>query len=289
MAAHHPSYVELKLDRRFYRPGDLVTGVATVVTSKPKRFEYVRVSLEGKTELEVSPRDVGLFDAFYSPPEPVLWIRRQLDVSKNGTFNVGRNVFTFEFALAPSTSHDLLETLKGLCIRTTYNVTVNVNRGFSSRVLSTECELYVQVPRLTIDRVLPETSKQFRFNNMMLGEIQTYCSLQSPIAGHLMIVASDNGQSADFISVELELVRIEDVAWGEDAIREICVVQTTQVADGTLPAGATIPFFFIVPRLVVSPTYDCSQFQVSYAMNILLLVKGSTEVLSRSVPITFYR
>jgi len=54
--SEHPSYVELRLDKRVYRPGELVAGIATVVVSRPKRFDSVRVTLEGKTELEVSPK-----------------------------------------------------------------------------------------------------------------------------------------------------------------------------------------------------------------------------------------
>ena len=55
-SVNHPSYVELRLDRRIYRPGDLVTGGVTVVTSRPKRFDNIKVRLEGKTELEVSAK-----------------------------------------------------------------------------------------------------------------------------------------------------------------------------------------------------------------------------------------
>ena len=51
-----PSYVELRLDRRQYIPGDLVSGEVTVVVSRPKRFDTITVTLEGRTELDVSPK-----------------------------------------------------------------------------------------------------------------------------------------------------------------------------------------------------------------------------------------
>jgi hypothetical protein len=51
-----PSYVELRLDRRLYVPGDLVSGEIAVIVSRPKRFDTITVTLEGKTELDVSPK-----------------------------------------------------------------------------------------------------------------------------------------------------------------------------------------------------------------------------------------
>jgi hypothetical protein len=232
-----------------------------------------------------------LFDAFYSPPEPVVWIKRHVEVAKNGHFQLGRNVYSFELALAPTTSRQLVETLKGFCIRTNYVVSVSVNRGFSSRTVSTECELYVQVPNdsLSIGRSLPQPQlQQFKINDILSGEVQSTVQLGNPIMGHVMIL--ENSTKSQYTSVELELVRIEDVHWGEESIREVCEIHTMQIIDGMLSNGTLVPFFFVVPRLAASPSYSCEEFEVSYFLNVLVILKSSEgEVLSRNLPITFLR
>ena len=285
VVTNHPSFVELRLDRRLYRPGDLVTGTVTVVTSKPKRFDSIKVYLEGKTQLEVSAREVGLFEAFYSPPEPIYWVKRTSELSRNGQFVTGRNTYSFELALAPTLSRDIVETLKGLCIRTTYMIGVTVNRGLMSRTLATECELYVQVPNQALQKTVTP-SNQFKFNDILAGEIQSLVRLGSPISGHL--VALGNINKVQYSSVEVELVRVEDVFWGEDSLREICPVQAIQIADGMIPQGTLVPFFFVVPRLVVSPSYGCDEFQVSYFLNVLVTFKDGEEE-TRNIPITVIR
>ena len=280
------SYVELKLDRRVYLPGDLVAGAVTVVSTKNKRFDYIKVTLEGKTELEVSARAVGLFDAFYSPPEAIQWISRPQEIARGGTFEIGKNVYSFELALAPTSSRNLVETLKGSSIRTTYVVSVLVSRGFPSRVLSTECELHVQVPTIPIPN-LSIPPNQFKFPDLLVGEMQSIVKLPSTISGHVVILPS---KKYTIKYVELELVREESIFWGdEELVQDFYGVQNIQIVDGDLPSGSLVPFFFVVPRLLVSPTCRQGEFQVMYYMQVIVSVKEIDIILERKVPITFVR
>lgn len=67
-ASNLPSYVELRLDRRTYIPGDLVSGEVAVIVSRPKRFDTIKLTLEGRTELDISPKGelFGFISCVYS-------------------------------------------------------------------------------------------------------------------------------------------------------------------------------------------------------------------------------
>lgn len=228
---------------------------------------------------------MGLFEAFYSPPEPIVWVHRTNEIARNGTFNTGKNTYTFEFALAPTSHRDLVETLKGMSIRTIYTVRVEVYRGLTSRTLTTECELFVQVPHATLKPNINNTPpNQFKLGDFIQGEVQSLASVSEPLCGHISA-----GKAANtFESVELELIRVEDVFWGEESLREVCVVHVQQIVDGPLDAGTMVPFSMVIPRLIVAPSQATDEFQVSYYMNVVVIIKGS-EPITKSVPITFIR
>jgi hypothetical protein len=228
---------------------------------------------------------VGLFEAFYSPPEPIIWMKRVAELARSSHFNPGRNKFQFELALAPTSSRDLIETLKGVSIRTTYVVRVVVNRGLTSRTLSTECELYVQVPNVQLQRALTPPT-QFKIADTLVGEIQSLSTLGTPLSGQ--ITAKRRLAEASVLSVDIELNRIEDIFWGEDALREVHLIHTQQIIDGPIKEHTVVPFFFIIPRLIISPSFACTEFQVSYCVRVVVTYKDE-DPEERNVMVTFIR
>lgn len=275
--------MDLTLDKRVYRPGDLVTGLITIMThSLNKRFDYVRVSVHGKTTLGVSPASVGLFEAFYAPPEPVIWLKRQTDLARNGSLALGRNDFTFELALAPTTARQLVETLKGDCVQTVYTIDVEVYRGIIARTLYTQCEFQVQVP----EPVNQSKPTLFKVDDVLVGEVMGIVYLPKPIVGHVVILPSRKS----IVGVEVELIRMEDVYWGgeEDFVSETHVIQSIQIIDGCLASHSTVPFSIVVPRLIASPTVSCPEFQVNYGINVVVTFQDGT-ASNRLVHLLFAR
>lgn len=94
----------------------------------------------------ISPRSVGLFEAFYSSMKPITLLAADIEIAEGGRLEEGETEFPFEFDVDALEGQELLETYHGVFVNITYEVTVTMTRGaFSKDLMSTE-EFYVQIP-----------------------------------------------------------------------------------------------------------------------------------------------
>lgn len=277
------SRCEIRLDKSRYFPGDLVTGVVSVWVSRPKPFESVRVWLEGKTELQITAKSVGLFDTFTAPPEAVVWVDRSQTIAAQGQLlpPASENRFAFEFPLAATQARQFMETLHGMSISTSYSVSCEVRRGMFARTLAASCEFQVQfVPSAPPLRASKPC--RFRLNHAVQGELaSTVCALSQPITGHVACLGGE------VVSVDLELLRVEHVFWGEEEqVEQVCVVKRSQIVDG--PVLGQVEFALVIPHLLASSTTLADEFSVTYQLAVCATLTSGA-ALSQLIPITLYR
>lgn len=95
---------------------ETVSGVVVVESRAEARHEGLSLSLEGSASMQLSAKNVGIFEAFYSAAKPVPLIGYALEVAKAGRLPAGRTELPFEMPLRPRSGRTLYETYHGVFI-----------------------------------------------------------------------------------------------------------------------------------------------------------------------------
>ena len=145
------SFLEIKLNRvdRIYRPGDNVSGVVVVDTTKSQGFSYSALNMKvlGEINLKQMASSVGVFEAFFSNIHPLTVVDLEVEVAKAGSVPKGVTEIPFEFELLPVRGERrLYETYHGVYVNTIYTIGVECVRGILSKNLKREVEFIVEVP-----------------------------------------------------------------------------------------------------------------------------------------------
>jgi hypothetical protein len=320
------SNVEVCEDRvnRTYRTGDVVSGVVAVRSHQASMaLSGASVVLEGATRLHLNARNVGLLEAFYSNIEPQLVFRKEVVLSGAARLVDGKAEWPFRIELSPSASErlhgegqqqQLCETYHGVYIQTEYVLRAEVTRGLLSTNLLRELEVLVEVPSpraagaaleerarrslvpftLTSESVLRNSAAtlgaagyhqrrlpRFRISGALH---RTLCAVSEPLTGELIVEESD----VPIASIELQLVRLESVAFAEGVAQEATEVQNLQVGDGDVCRQLVLPLYAVFPRLFTCPTMLSERFKVEFELNIIVLFKDGTLILEQ-FPLTLYR
>ncbi|KAK9266178.1 hypothetical protein L1049_027243 [Liquidambar formosana] len=98
------------------------------------------------------------------------------------------------------------------------------------------------------------------------GKMSTQCSLLDPISGELMVEAS----AVPIHSIDIHLLRVESILVGEKIVTETSLIQTTQIADGDVCRGMTLPIYVILPRLLTCPTVLAGPFSIEFKVSIVI-------------------
>jgi hypothetical protein len=89
-------------------------------------------------------------------------------------------------------------------------------------------------------------------------------------------------------SIELQLVRIEDVAHTEGTVKEKTEIQNLQLGSGDVARDLTIPIYMIFPRLFTCPTMITAGFKVEFEINLIILF-AENYMVQENFPVTLYR
>mmetsp|Transcript_5363 Transcript_5363/g.6768 ORF Transcript_5363/g.6768 Transcript_5363/m.6768 type:complete len:311 (+) Transcript_5363:212-1144(+) len=308
------STVEIRLDRvdRTYAAGETVKGVVVISTHhKSMSHGDIVLNIEGMTRVQLNARNVGLFEAFYEGITPLVLMQSQLNVHHAGKVSGGRTEFPFEFDLAPTEKSisRLYETYHGVYVKTKYEINVELNRGMLSTALSCKQEFIVEVPRgdqnqkqvedgdaendtgvsfsltpQSLENVNKSTLEKMSPFNITGKFHRLNCPITEPITGEVIIDSSDEVIE----SIDVQLVRVETVAYMDGHAREATEVQNIQVGDGDVCRGLAIPIFIVFPRLFVCPTMLTKTYKVEFELNLSVLFKHGYMV-TENFPIKIYR
>ncbi|OVA15180.1 Vacuolar protein sorting-associated protein 26 [Macleaya cordata] len=279
--------IELKLSRsnRIYRPNEPIAG--KIITKFPSSISHqgIRLTATGTVNLQVRGGTAGVIESLYGVVKPVTIVTKSVEVRSSGKLSSGTTEIPFSVILRQQ-GHDgseiFYETFHGANISIQYLVTADVMRGYLHKSLSATLEFIIESENanllqapvcpemvsfyITQDTqrhpLLPELVSGFR----VIGKIPTQCSLLDPINGELTVESS----AIPINSIDIHLLRLESILVGEKIVTETSLVQTTQIADGDVCRGMTLPIYVILPRLLTCPAIFAGPFSVEFQISIVI-------------------
>jgi len=280
--------LEVKLSRldRVYRPPDVVDGSVVVNSASSISHQGIRLTAVGTIMLQLSARQVGVFEALYTSVKPIQLLHKVVDIEAAGKIRPGKTEIPFHISLDPSKgalSPHLYESFHGAYINIQYLITAEIMRGYLQRPLTATVEFMVegkrdQVPRGRLEPtpvnfyITQDTQKHMiapvlRSGGFKVtGWVATQCSLSEYVTGEVTVEHS----AAPIYSIDVQLLRVESVASGDKMATETSEIQSTQVADGDICKGLPMPIYMVLPRLFTCPTLSAGAFSLEFELSIVI-------------------
>jgi hypothetical protein len=296
--------IRLKRVNKIYGDGDDLTGVVVFDCKSESRHEGITLSVEGLVNMQLSSKNVGIFEAFYNSVKPVPLISYSLEMKKAGKLPVGRTEMAFELPLKPKGNKVLFETYHGVFITVQYMLKCEVKRSMLNKDLQKVVEFIVEYkstpgpclePRSLDTKpvtftITPESlqnvkdkSKVPRFK--VSGRLDaTVCKLSDPLTGELCVEYCE----APIRSIELQLVRVETCGCAEGYARDATEIQNIQIGEGDVCRGIVIPIHMIFPRLFTCPSLVTTNFKIEFEVNVVAIFEDN-HLITENFPIKLIR
>ncbi|CAN7979458.1 unnamed protein product [Ixodes pacificus] len=290
--------IRLKKINKIYHEGEDVVGVVVVESRSEVKHEGLTLSLDGSATMQLSAKNVGIFEAFYSSVKPVQLIHYSLEVAKPGRLPAGRTELPFEFPLRPKGNRTLYETYHGVFINIQYLLRCEMKRSLLNKDLHKTLEFIVEfkegseksVPVPVNINISPESLQNVRDRSkvpqfLVKGRIDsTSCCITKPFTGVLSVESCDS----PIRSIELQLVRVETCGCAEGYARDATEIQNIQIGEGDVCHGINIPIYMIFPRLFTCPTLITNNFKIEFEVNIVLVFEDD-HLMTENYPIKLTR
>ncbi|KAG9449548.1 hypothetical protein H6P81_009513 [Aristolochia fimbriata] len=281
--------IQIKLSRasRVYRPNEHLQGVIVTTSTNSISHQGIRITLNGTVNLQIRAGMAGVIDSFYNVVKPISIINKSSEIQSSGKLGAGTTEIPFSITLS-SQQHDggerFYETYHGANISIQYLLTADMVRGYLHKSLSTTIEVIIESDKayLAAAPVSPETVSFYITQDTqkhpllpellsggfrVTGKVSTCCSVSNPITGDLVVEAS----ATPIQSIDILLLRTESILAGDKILTDTSVVQTTQVADGDVCRGMTLPIYVIIPRLLMCPTILAGRpFSVEFQLTVVV-------------------
>ncbi|KAI5660285.1 hypothetical protein M9H77_29078 [Catharanthus roseus] len=280
--------VEIKLSRsnRIYRPDEPLQGKIIIKLSSSISHQGIRLNVNGLVNLQVRGGSAGVIESFYGVVKPIPIVNKTIDVRPSGRIASGTTEIPFSLSLKDQGKENMekfYETFHGGNISIQYLVTVDVGRGYLHKSLSTTMEFIVESekgnlpekpvsPDTVIFYITQDTQRHMLLPELksggfrVTGRICSQCSLLDPLNGELTVEASP----VPILSIDIHLFRVESILIGEKIATETSLIQTTQIADGDVSRGLTLPIYVMLPRLLTCPTIFAGPFSVEFKVTIVI-------------------
>uniref|UniRef100_A0A7I4BWQ2 Vacuolar protein sorting-associated protein 26C n=1 Tax=Physcomitrium patens TaxID=3218 RepID=A0A7I4BWQ2_PHYPA len=277
--------VVIKLNRvdRVYRPPDVIGGTIIVDTPSSVSHQGVRLTAVGHIMLQLSPRQVGVFEALYKSVKPIELMHKVVDIQAPGKLPRGETEIPFAISLETPKGGKLFESFHGAYINIQYLLTAELIRGYLQKQMSSMIEFMVeerneQIPRgliesTTVNFYITHDTQKHMISPVLrsggfkiTGRVVTQCSLSEYVTGELTVEHS----CVPISSIDLQLLRVESVAASDRTATETSEIQSTQVADGDVCRGLAVPIYMVLPRLLTCPTLATGAFSLEFELSIVV-------------------
>ncbi|KEG15622.1 hypothetical protein DQ04_00021200 [Trypanosoma grayi] len=288
-----------------YVAGETVTGCVVVNYTTASAFVSIELSVLGSLVLQHPNTDDAARFAALGDVEPVGLMNLRIPLHSRGALlPAGRIEFPFTFEIHTSTPGvSLIETYSGVYISCSYTITVTAS-GIVGKVTSEPLSFPVSVPgqgQPPPHALKDDTGVQFELNEdsmevlhasgralpsfLLEGSLERYYNdIDIPLSGWIVVRRC----SAKIVSIELQLLRVEQAAVPGASARGATEVQSIQVADGDVLRNLEIPIYMFFPRWYTCPSIKTANMRVAFDVNVILLLEGNRQ-LSKVVPIHLYR
>uniref|UniRef100_A0A0K8TF21 Vacuolar protein sorting-associated protein 26C n=1 Tax=Lygus hesperus TaxID=30085 RepID=A0A0K8TF21_LYGHE len=264
--------IRVKRANKIYYENDVITGVVVITTPQQIKHNGIALSMEGIVSLQLSPKNVGIFEAFYNSVKPVQICYALVDISGPNTIPQGKTEIPFEVPLVTKPNRMMHETYHGVFINIQYTLKCELRRGFMLKDMIKVAEFIVEYkPKKQNTDVKPVNfviTPDSLEGGVDLGTIpgfrisgtidSTACNISKPFTGQITIQHSE----IPIKSIELQLVRVETCGCAEGYAKDVTEIQNIQIGEGNVASGIAIPIYMIFPRLFTCPSLATNNFKV---------------------------
>lgn len=279
--------IRLKRASKEYAEGDVISGdvIITSHEKSPIQHSGIFLYLDGMVNINLSTKNVGVFEAFYNSAKPIQLINYSLEISKAGKFPANRAEIPFEIPLrTKAINKHLYETYHGVFINIQYFIRVEMKRSFLNKDISKQMEFNI-ISRPDSElaekalmtpvefKLTPDTLKNVKNKSkipdfILTGRLDSnQCCINKPLNGHLIVKEC----AANIKSIEIQLLRVETCGCAEGYSKDLTEIQNVQIGDGDVLRGVTIPIYMIFPRLFTCPTLSTTNFKIEFEINLVVI------------------
>ncbi|GFR27151.1 vacuolar protein sorting-associated protein 26C [Trichonephila clavata] len=290
--------IRLKRVNKIYHEEEIVIGYVVVESRSEVKHEGITLTMEGNVTMQLSSKNVGILEAFYSSAKPVLLTSSVIEIAKPGKLPPGRTEIPFEIPLKPRPNRTLYETYHGVFISIQYYLKCEMKRSLLNKDLQKILEFIMEYKNQKVDSkaipvnfsITPESLQNVRYrknmpNFVIKGRIDsTVCNIMQPFTGELCIEKCD----APIRSVELQLVRVETCGCSEGYSRDATEIQNIQIGEGDVCRNILIPIHMIFPRLFTCPTLVTNNFKIEFEVNVVVVFEDE-HIITENFPIVIIR
>jgi Vacuolar protein sorting-associated protein 26 len=275
--------IEIRLrPNKVYYENEQLDGVVQVTTTTEQKHDGIYLNLDGAVGLNLSTKNIGVFEAFYNSVKPIQLLLAQQELQKVGKLAAGVTEFPFKFQLHCFKEPKILyETYHGVFVNITYFLKCEIRRSFLAKSVTKQQEFVIQykpqpqTPGKEINfSISPETlQKSIKERISIPRFLITGClsatefSLDKPLTGSITVHHTE----VAIKSLELQLVRVETCGCAEGYSRDATEIQNIQIADGNVCPKLQIPIYMVFPRLFTCPTTITKNFKVEFEVNVAIL------------------
>mmetsp|Transcript_39564 Transcript_39564/g.70970 ORF Transcript_39564/g.70970 Transcript_39564/m.70970 type:complete len:313 (-) Transcript_39564:579-1517(-) len=279
--------IELDKHGYTYLAGEAVKGTVIVTCNGGTSHNGVTLEVNGAVSLQLSPRKVGIFEAFHNNIKPLQLIHFVIPLADRGKLPDGQTTLPFEFPLRSSNpSYGLFETYHGVFVNVMYTITAEMQRGLFSKdqkvcvpfvVMNPEKPAKTITPKSVAFTMEPQNLKNLRGRSLdhvprfrIRGLVHSViCDITKPFTGFIRVEHCDTR----ILTIELQLVRVEFCAAEEGVAKEATEIQNIQIAEGDVCRGVDIPLHMVFPRCFTCPTLIASNFKVEFEVNVIVILE----------------
>ncbi|XP_071449661.1 vacuolar protein sorting-associated protein 26C [Hetaerina americana] len=293
--------VKLKKANKVYHEGENISGVVVIISPNDIKHDGISLTMEGTVNLQLSGKNVGIFDAFYNSAKPIQLVHYSIEVAAPGKIPSGKTEIPFEFPLKPRGQRTLHETYHGVFVNIQYLLRCEMKRSFLAKDLCKVAEFIVEykensgekaIPQPVSFTMSPESLQNVRDREKarvprfcITGKVDsTVCCVTKPFTGMLVVEHCE----MPIKSVELQLVRVETCGCAEGYARDATEIQNIQIGEGDVTCGVAIPIYMVFPRLFTCPTLTTSNFKVEFEVNVVILFQDD-HLVTENFPIVLTR
>lgn len=288
-----------------YEAGERVTGVVVVQSDSATSHRGIELQAIGTLRVEGSERSHAAFRQ--APPEVAQQtvFQTTLTIAQAGKLPAGETAIPFSFPLASGSKRKPLpETYHGVYVKVEYAVTARVSYLLSQKHAE-PVTLLVSCPgqseptdeqitqdqgcNFSLDSSNVRTSRKVQGTRVPAFEIdgavaRYYNDIDVPLSGYVRILSCN----LPITSVEIQLIRSENVAVGDTVGRENTEVQNIQIGDGDVQRGVVIPMHMMFPKWYTCAALITDDVKVEFEVNLVVTLEGHTQI-TQNLPIRLYR
>lgn len=223
--------LKLKKADKVYYEGENITGIIQIVANSDFKHDGITLTMEGAVNLQLSSKNVGIFEAFYNSVKPIQLVNCVVEVTPPGKIPAGATNIPFELPLRPKQNRTLYETYHGVFVNISYMLRCEMKRNFLAKDIIKSQQFMVQykdalkaVKKHVKFSISPESLQnakdkanipRFLVNGFLDS---TVCCLTKPFTGEIVVDRCD----VPIKSVELQLVRVETCGCAEGYAKDLC-------------------------------------------------------------------